>query len=74
LGNRWFGAYVRDYREGRGIPLRVKIFTVALLWLVIGLSAAFAVSSTVVRVILVAIAVGVTAHILLIRTKTATDW
>jgi uncharacterized membrane protein YbaN (DUF454 family) len=67
LGNRWFGAYVRDYREGRGIPARVKIFTVALLWLVVILSAAFAVSGVVVRIILVVIAAGVTVHIVSIR-------
>ncbi len=67
LGNRWFGAYVRDYREGRGVPARVKIFSVALLWVVILLSATFAVSNLVVRVILIAVAVGVTVHIVLIK-------
>jgi uncharacterized membrane protein YbaN (DUF454 family) len=69
LGNRWFGAYVRDYREGRGVPAKVKIFTVALLWLVILLSAAFAVSNLVVRLILIGVAVGVTLHIVAIRRK-----
>jgi uncharacterized membrane protein YbaN (DUF454 family) len=73
LHNRWFGGYIRDYREGRGIPVGVKIVTVALLWLVIILSAAFAVSSLVVRIILAVIAVGVTAHILSIRTKRRDD-
>jgi len=67
LGNRLFGAYVRDYREGRGVPARVKIFSVALLWGVILLSATFAVSNLVVRVVLIAVAAAVTVHIVLIK-------
>jgi uncharacterized membrane protein YbaN (DUF454 family) len=73
LGNRWFGAYVRDYREGRGVPTRVKIFSIALLWVVILSSAAFAVSNVVVRVILIAVAVGVTVHIVFIRPRKRGD-
>jgi uncharacterized membrane protein YbaN (DUF454 family) len=69
LGNRWFGVYVRDYREGKGIPVRIKVVTVGALWVVIGLSAAFAVSSLVVRIILFIIAAAVTAHILSIRPR-----
>ena len=69
LGNRWFGAYVRDYREGRGIPVRVKIITVGALWVVICLSAWLAVSNLVVRIILLSVAAAVTAHILAIRPK-----
>ena len=67
LGNRWFGAYVRDYREGRGIRAKVKIFSIALLWIAISSSAAFVVSNLVVRIVLVVIAVGVTVHIVSIR-------
>jgi uncharacterized membrane protein YbaN (DUF454 family) len=67
VNNRWFGAYVRDYREGRGVPAKVKIFSVALLWVVILLSAAFAVSNVVVRFVLIAAAVGVTVHIVFIK-------
>ncbi len=69
VNNKWFGVYVRDYREGRGVPVRIKVVTVGALWVVIGLSAAFAVSSLFIRIILVVIAVAVTAHILLIRPK-----
>jgi uncharacterized membrane protein YbaN (DUF454 family) len=65
--NRVFGAYVRNYIEGRGMPIRIKILTILLLWLTIGLSIAFAVQNLVVRIVLVSIAVGVTAHIALIR-------
>jgi uncharacterized membrane protein YbaN (DUF454 family) len=67
--NRVFGAYVRNYIEGRGMPVRIKIFTILLLWLTIGLSMTFAVRNTVIRIVLVCIAVGVTVHIALIRKR-----
>jgi uncharacterized membrane protein YbaN (DUF454 family) len=67
--NRVFGAYVRNYIEGRGMPLRIKVLTVLLLWLAIGLSIALAVQSLVIRIILISIAVGVTVHIVLIRKR-----
>jgi uncharacterized membrane protein YbaN (DUF454 family) len=68
LNNRWFGSYIRNYRQRKGIPLAIKIFTLALLWLTIGTSAAFAVQSLTVRIILILIAVGVSIHILSIKT------
>jgi uncharacterized membrane protein YbaN (DUF454 family) len=67
--NRVFGAYVRNYIEGRGMPIRIKLATILLLWLAIGLSITFAVESLVIRIILISIAVGVTVHIALIRRR-----
>ncbi len=69
ISNRWFGAYVRDYREGRGIPAKVKVFTIALLWVVIILSATFAVSNLVARVVLIAVAAAVTVHVVFIKPR-----
>jgi uncharacterized membrane protein YbaN (DUF454 family) len=68
LNNKWFGSYIRNYRQRKGIPLTVKIFTLALLWLTIGTSATFAVQSLTVRIILILIAIGVSIHILTIKT------
>lgn len=68
LCNRWFGDYIRNYIQGRGVPLRVKVLTIALLWITIGLSAAFVVQAFAVRLVLVLIAVGVSLHIVLLRT------
>jgi uncharacterized membrane protein YbaN (DUF454 family) len=67
--NRIFGAYVRNYIEGRGMPIRIKIFTILLLWLTIGLTIAFAVHNLVIRIILICVAIGVTVHIALIRKR-----
>lgn len=73
MNNRIFGAYVKNYIEGRGMPVRVKIFTISLLWLTIGLSVAFAVQNTVIRLVLVCIATGVTMHVALIKKRKVGD-
>ena len=70
LSNRLFGEYVRKYREGRGLPLRLKILTILTLWLTIGSTALFAVSSLRGRLILFLIAAGVTLHLIMIKTST----
>lgn len=68
LTNRWFGEYIRNYREGRGIPLRQKVLTILLLWLTIGYAAWFVVPLWWVKLILLGIAAGVTIHLLKIKT------
>ena len=68
MANRLFGAYIRNYIEGRGIPLKVKIFIIALLWVTIGISI-WLVANWVVTVILLIVAAGVTLHIIFIRVR-----
>ena len=69
INNRIFGQYIKNYREGKGISLRLKIITITLLWLTIGCSAIFAVDILWVRIMLVIIAAGVTIHVIRIRPK-----
>jgi len=69
LTNKYFGAYLNDYRMGKGMPLRVKAATLALLWIFIGVAMLFAVSDTIVRGLLLLVAIGVTIHILMLKTK-----
>lgn len=66
--HRLFGKYIRDYREKRGVPLSVKVGAISLLWVTISLSAFLAVELLWVRILLFAIAIGVTSHILCLRT------
>lgn len=73
INNRIFGAYVRNYIEGRGIPTKIKVFTILLLWLTIGLTMTFGVQNTVIRIVLICIAIGVTAHIVLIKKRKVED-
>jgi len=73
IDNRIFGTYVRNYIEGRGMPIKIKIFTVLLLWLTIGLTVALGVENVVVRIILLCVAIGVTAHVALIKKRKVKD-
>ncbi len=68
MTNRWCGAYIRNYREGRGIPLKQKVLTILLLWLTIGYAAWFVISLWWVKLILLGIAVGVIIHLVRIKT------
>ena len=68
LNNRWFGNYIKNYREGKGVPFKVKILSISFLWIVIGYSVIFVVSVFLIRIVLFLIAVGVTIHILSIKT------
>lgn len=55
------------------MPVRMKIFTILLLWLAIGLSIAFGIQNTVVRIVLICVAIGVTTHICLIKKRKVED-
>ncbi len=68
LYNPMFGAYIRDYREGRGIPRSTRILTLTALWLTLGLSAAFATSALWLRLLLAVVGIGVTVHLLRFKT------
>jgi uncharacterized membrane protein YbaN (DUF454 family) len=68
LQHRWFGNYLKNYREQKRIPFSVKIVTIVFLWLTIGFSGIFVVHNLWIRIGLMAVAVGVTVHILSIRT------
>jgi hypothetical protein len=64
LDNRLFGDYLRNYKEGKGIQPRTKIFTLILLWSVISFYALFMLNNVIIQIILFAIAIGVSIHII----------
>ena len=66
--NRWFGAYLTNYRAGRGLPQREKVLTLCALWVAILLSVAFVLSNWWGRGGLLLIAAAVTVHLLRIPT------
>jgi len=68
LNARFIGAYVRNYLQGKGMPWKVKIITILLLWITITCSIIFVVQGLIIRAILLIIAIGVSVHILLIKT------
>lgn len=65
LSHGRLGGYIRDFREKRAIPLHAKILSVALLWGSIGWCVAAVVDRWWwAQAALLAVAVGVTCHIL----------
>jgi uncharacterized membrane protein YbaN (DUF454 family) len=68
INNKWFGEYIKNYREGRGISLTIKIVTITILWITITFSAFIFVSYFLIQIILIIIAILVTIHILTIKT------
>ena len=67
LHNKWFGNYIKNYREGKGISMNIKIWTVAFLWITI-LVSTFFVEIFPVRIFLLLVAVMVSIHIFSIKT------
>jgi uncharacterized protein len=63
INDRWLGGYIRNHREGRGMRRRDKAFTLTLLWIGIGVTAVWSVEQTWLRLLLLAIALGVTLHV-----------
>ena len=70
IHHKWFGEYIRHYREYHAITLQAKVMTLVLLWGVIGATAFFAVTLWWVRALLAVVAVGVTLHLIHIKTLT----
>jgi len=68
LNNRWFGNYLRNYAEGKGISLKTKLFTTSLLWILIIYSILYAVNNIIIQLVLLTIAIGVTIHLIKLPT------
>jgi len=68
LTNKYFGKYIKNYQEGKGIPLKTKIYAISILWITILYSAFFIVPIWVVQIILFTIATLVTLHLVRLPT------
>ncbi len=69
INNRLFGTYILSYREGRGLPFKVRFFTIIMLWLTIGLTVVVFINEGWLKIVLLAIALAVTVHIASLRPK-----
>ena len=63
LNHRWLGAYIRNYREGRGMSSREKTVTIGLLWIGMGATMIWSVNAWWLRAILALIAISVSVHV-----------
>lgn len=68
LNNKLFGNYIKNYKEGKGIPLKVKILSLSFLWITILYSTFCVVKTLLGKIILLLIAIGVSIHIVSLKT------
>jgi uncharacterized protein len=71
--NRVFGRHLADYLHGRGVSWKVRAGTLVFLWAVITVTAVLFVDALWLRILLFAIAAGVTAHVVLLKRRGATE-
>jgi hypothetical protein len=64
LRNRLFGCYIKNWREGRGIPLKSKIIAVILITVSIGYSVLYIIPYTIGKVLFVLLAVALSYYII----------
>lgn len=67
--HKLFGQYIRTYEENSGLTIKSKIFNILFLWIMISISIIFFTSKISTKIVLLVIAIGVTIHLLLIKTK-----
>lgn len=65
------GQYIKNYQDKTGLTLKSKIINIIFLWSMILLSAFLFTEELIIRLILIGIAVGVTIHLLMVKTKSS---
>lgn len=62
------GPYISNFLEHKAIPLRVKVVSVTMVWLTLLYCAIFVAEHWALRLMFIAIAIGVTIHVLSYKT------
>ncbi|MBN1698983.1 MAG: YbaN family protein [Spirochaetales bacterium] len=70
IRHKRFGTYIRCYLKYRAMAKHSKIISLFLLWGAISVSMIFFIPTLWVRILLAAVAIGVTVHIVSLRTLT----
>lgn len=75
INNKWFGEYIKNYQEGRGIPKKTKITALTILWITIGVSVIFFLNQLLpdllvipMQIIMIIVAIIVTIYMLRLPT------
>lgn len=68
LAHPYLGKYIRNFKEYKAIPLHVKIVSVSLVWATLLYCALFVAREWWMSAIFIAIAIGVSIHILRYKT------
>jgi uncharacterized membrane protein YbaN (DUF454 family) len=69
LEHKQLGEYIRQFQEDKSIPLRIKIISVSVLWATILFSVIMVAKTGWLKILLLAIAAGVSVHILSFKTR-----
>ena len=67
--NKYFGHYLRDYKSGIGIPLRVKIMALVFTWTSTLVSVFVFIPFLWLEILVVVVNLAITVHLLLVKTK-----
>ena len=70
IRNRYFGEYIENYREGKGVSRRNKIYALVFLWAMLAVSALL-MRNGIVLIVLPLVGAAVSAHILLLKSRPA---
>ena len=70
IRHRLFGSYIHAYERFKAVSKRAKAFALFLLWVGISYSVFFVISLWLIRTPILLIAIGVTIHILRLKTLT----
>ena len=62
------GMYIKNYQDKSGLTVKSKIINIVILWIMISVSALLFTENLYIRLLLIAIATGVTIHLLMIKT------
>lgn len=68
LSNKYLGPYIENYNNKLGVPKEVKVKSITLLWVALVLSAVI-VQKIYVTIILLIVGIGVTTHLLRLKTR-----
>ena len=68
LSHPCFGEYIRNFKEHNAIPLRVKVVSLTLVWITLLYCALFVAKEWWMSAVFIAIALGVSIHILHYKT------
>ncbi|HCA42863.1 MAG TPA: DUF454 domain-containing protein [Bacteroidetes bacterium] len=68
MTNKFFGKYLKNYKDKKGTPLSVKIISISVLWITIIYSLWFTHIPLYAIILLLIIGIGVTWHLIAIKT------
>ncbi|KHE69770.1 membrane protein [Halobacillus sp. BBL2006] len=50
MTNKWFGSYIRNYKAGKGIPMKAKISVLIMIWFSFLFSAFYVAPNTILKI------------------------